>query len=251
MNNLLLILGVVIILIGAIVIWRLKYRHRRANMAKPKRQEHQQEDEKTKDSYFDDPLPQSHTDGDIALLDSVDEHEIGKSIHEAISWEENPPDTVKNEPPPPKSELIIALYVVSPRESGFMGTDIFLVLEELGLKYGDMGIFHHYGIGDIKAQQAIFSVANMLEPGTFEPQRMSEFVSPGLALFMRLPGPFGGRVAFELMLNNAQRMADMLEGWLIDAAHTQLDQKAISALRTKIANFEQRSTNLSMLKRFS
>jgi cell division protein ZipA len=114
-----------------------------------------------------------------------------------------------------------------------------------------MKIFHHYGIGEIKVKKPVFSIANMLEPGTFDVQRISKFVSPGLVLFMRLPGPFGGRVAFELMLNNAQKIAEILEGILEDDKHQPMTPQTINLLRERIANFERRDTPLSLRKRFS
>ncbi|RKZ51290.1 MAG: cell division protein ZipA [Candidatus Parabeggiatoa sp. nov. 3] len=167
-------------------------------------------------------------------------------------------ETVVQTPPAPsvkredkKSEMIIVLYVVAQRQSVFTGRDILTVFEDLGLQYGKMKIFHHYGIGELKVQQAIFSIANLMEPGTFNPHQMDDLTTEGLVLFMRLPGPFGGRVAFELMLNNAGKLAEVLEGTVEDERHTPLNQKLIGALRDKIANFEQRSSNLSMLKRFS
>ncbi len=167
-------------------------------------------------------------------------------------------ETVVQTPPAPsvkredkKSEMIIVLYVVAQRQSVFTGRDILTVFEDLCLQYGKMKIFHHYGIGELKVQQAIFSIANLMEPGTFNPHQMDDFTTEGLVLFMRLPGPFGGRVAFELMLNNAGKLAEVLEGTVEDERHTPLNQKLIGALRDKIANFEQRSSNLSMLKRFS
>jgi cell division protein ZipA len=160
-----------------------------------------------------------------------------------------PASSVKREDK--KSEMIIVLYVVAQRQSVFIGRDILTVFEDLGLQYGKMKIFHHYGIGELKVQQAIFSIANLMEPGTFNPQQMDDLTTEGLVLFMRLPGPFGGRVAFELMLNNAGKLAEVLEGTVEDERHTPLNQKLIGALRDKIANFEQRSSNLSMLKRFS
>jgi cell division protein ZipA len=150
-----------------------------------------------------------------------------------------------------KSEMIIVLYVIAKRETGFTGMEILTVLEDLGLKHGEMNIYHHYGFGDSKLEQPIFSVANVVEPGTFNPQKMVNFSTTGLALFMRLPGPFGGRVAFELMLNSATKMAEKLEGTVEDERHIPLTQKLMTALRDRIANFEQRSTHLSILKRFS
>jgi len=141
---------------------------------------------------------------------------------------------------PRPQELIIVLYVIAQTKAGFAGTDIFTILEELGLKYGEMKIFHHYGVGELKMKQSIFSVANVVEPGTFDPKQMETFTSPGLALFMQLPGPFGGRVAFELMLNSGQRLAEVLEGKLIDDRQRLLNQAVISEIRGRIAHFEQR-----------
>ncbi len=247
MNDLLLISGIIIFIVGIMLIWNWKSNHR-ANMAK--RQERKQEEEEEKTDYDD---SQPHFEDDTVSLPNDGESlvtEPVKSLDDEVTPTKNSPDTAKNQPSPKKSELITALFVVAQKRVGFAGADIFSVLEELGLKYGEMGIFHHYGIGEIKTQQAVFSIANMLEPGTFDPQ-VPEFNSPGLALFMRLPGPFGGRVAFELMLNNGQRMADMLEGLLVDEKHASITQKTIADLRTRIANFEQRSPGLAMLKSFS
>ncbi len=139
-----------------------------------------------------------------------------------------------------ENQLIIVLYVVAQRGRELNGGDIFSVLEEIGLKYGDMNIFHHYGVGELKAKQPVFSIADMIEPGTFNPREMEAFSTPGLALFLRLPGPFGGRVAFELMLNSAQRMAEDLRGVLQDERHQFLTQKTIGILRERIAQFERR-----------
>jgi len=151
----------------------------------------------------------------------------------------------------PSSELIIPIYVVTRSEYGFAGKDIITVLEDLGLRYGEKKIFHHYGVGEIRIKKPVFSVANMMEPGAFDLQQIEDFATPGLVLFMRLPGPFGGRVAFELMLNTAQKLAESLEGSLTDERHISLTSQTIHLLRERIANFEQREVRLSMIKRFS
>ncbi len=244
MNNLYWVLGIIAIIISAMLIWkRYKRKHNRkvANMA-------------------------AHPEGDLYTDSYFDDENEGKSafdapIDEIISTPEATPlsDQILDEEPPTeansskerKSEMIIALYVITKNEMGFTGTDVLTVLEELGLKYGKMSIFHHYGVGELKVQEPVYSVANMVEPGIFDPQYMSNFNTSGLVLFMRLPGPFGGRVAFELLLNHAQRIAESLDGILMDEGNVPLVQKKIGNLRDRIANFEQRSNSLSMLKRFS
>ncbi len=161
-------------------------------------------------------------------------------------FKEKPEDTQHKE-----TELIIVLYIIAQGESGFLGKDIVMVLELLGLKYGEMNIFHHYGIGEMKSKDSIFSIANMVEPGTLHPDQIAETTTPGLALFMRLPGPFGGRIGFDLMLTNAEKIADQLNGYIEDKTNKPLNNKIIFALRDKIDKFEQRDTSLAMLQKFS
>jgi cell division protein ZipA len=260
-DNLFLIIAItvtVVIIVGAIV---LNFRRKRRRKRKAAEMADRPERDLYADRYFED----NHIEPDLAekpnpLFESPTVNESVQTPEtQALSAVENHPDSPpakKPSAPPPKkeerkSEMIIVLYVVAQRESGFTGADLLTALEDLGLKHGNMNIFHHYGIGDIKVQQPVFSLANMVEPGTFNPQQMLEFSTPGLALFMRLPGPFGGRVGFELMLNNAKKIADWLGGTLEDERHTPLTANTISALRARIANFEQRSPNLSMRKLFS
>ncbi len=247
MNNLYWVLGIIAIIISTVLIWK-RYKRKRnrkvANMAA-----HPEGDLYT-DSYFDEPLIEN--EGKSAFDAPIDEN---------LSTPEATPssDQILDEEPPKeaipskerKSEMIIALYVITKNEMGFTGTDLLTVLEDLGLKYGKMSIFHHYGVGELKVQEPVYSVANMVEPGIFDPQYMSNFNTSGLVFFMRLPGPFGGRVAFELLLNHAQRIAESLDGILVDEGNMPLVQKKMSSLRDRIANFEQRSSSLSMLKRFS
>jgi len=209
-----------------------------------------------KTSYFEPPLIEDEvtmeTDEsssvELAQKSTVTDIQETETTETDTATDNSPANQVSS--PPRKSELLIALFVLAKKEPGFLGADIFTVLEDLGLKYGEMNIFHHYGLGELKVKKPIFSIANILEPGTFEAQYLSDFVSPGLALFMRLPGPFGGRVAFELMLNSAQKIAEILEGEILDERRSLVDQKSITLLRDRIANFEQRNTHLSMLKKF-
>ncbi|MCV6637039.1 cell division protein ZipA [Candidatus Albibeggiatoa sp. nov. NOAA] len=173
--------------------------------------------------------PQTETD--IVTEEAL--QEFDEDIKEAIDSEKKPAKKSRPEP-----ELIVALFVLPNQEEGFLGTDIFTVLQDQDMSYGKMEIFHHYGVGEIKVKHPIFSVANILNPGTFNPKEMEEFRSAGLVFFMQLPGAFGGRVAFELMLNTAKRVAESLEGILTDEQQYILDQDMIEHFRDKITQYE-------------
>ncbi len=252
MDNLFLILGLilaVIIVVGAVLIFIGKHRRSsKTDMAeRPERDLYA-------DRYFEEnPIEPVSTNKIESLFEApvIGDEAVQTLDEETAPSAENHLDNPPEPKPARKSEMIIVLYVIAQRKTGFAGADVLTALEDLGLKYGNMRIFHHYGIGELKVQQPVFSIANMVEPGTFNPQRISNLTTPGLALFMRLPGPFGGRVAFELMLNNGQKMAEWLGGTLEDERHAELTPQTISRLRERIANFEQRSTNLSILKRLT
>jgi len=220
-NNLFIIISAISILIFFIVLWKYLRRRRKIEV-----------NEQTRGDLYEDEL---YIYDDNKTSNEDETESIPEETEEEVNDDE-PVPAAKNE------ELIIALFVIAQNEKGFTGSDIFAVLEEQGLNYGKMRIFHHYGIGEVKTKIPVFSIANVLEPGTFNPQRMEEFISPGLALFMRLPGPFGGRVAFELMLNKAQRIAEILEGNVVDEQHIELTQHAINQLREQIAHFERRKS---------
>ncbi len=220
MNDVWLIAGIVIFSIGVILILIAK------------RYQSTPEDNPEDDLYIDN----NYQDDKDPLFNSsfMDD------------FNEKPEETQHKE-----TELIIVLYIIAQAESGFLGKDIVRVLEQLGLKYGEMNIFHHYGIGEMKSKDSIFSIANMVEPGTLHPDKIAETTTPGLALFMRLPGPFGGRIGFDLMLTNAEKIADQLNGYIEDQTNKPLNNKIIFALRDKIDKFEQRDTSLAMLQKFS
>jgi cell division protein ZipA len=149
-------------------------------------------------------------------------------------------------PPPEKTgpgpkELIVVFFIESLEDGVFNGPELLAALEKNGLRHGDMRIFHHYGLEQGKGRPVdpVFSIADMLEPGIFDPAAMDDFTTRGLAMFMRLPGPLSGRVAFELMLSHAHRLAESLRGVLKDETHAPLTAEKIASLRHGIETFEQ------------
>jgi len=135
-------------------------------------------------------------------------------------------------------ELIIAINIRSNQEEGFKGTDIFEAMEQLGIEHGNMSIFHHYGIEKEPTEYPVFSIANLVKPGTFNPAEQDTFSTPGLIAFLQLPCSLGGRVAFELMLHYTQRLADMLQGHLEDDRKQLVDAELIDFMRKGIDEFE-------------
>lgn len=134
-------------------------------------------------------------------------------------------------------EHIITLYITAPPIKTFNGADILAAVKTVGLEFGDMHIFHHYGIGEMHQQKPLFSMANMFEPGYFELNKIASLSTRGLSIFLCLPTPVDGHVVFELMLNTAQRLADILGGEIRGPDHSLINENRINTIRSKIKKF--------------
>ncbi len=141
---------------------------------------------------------------------------------------------------------IIQLNIV-PHENLFYGDDVMSMAHEVGLEPGDMDIFHRFEV-DAEQQHALYSMANMVEPGTFPMDDMDNFSTPGLTLFSQLPGPKDGLSIFADMLHAAEQLANKLGGELRDGAHSALTKQTIGHMREEIQE-HHRQVQLARSKR--
>ena len=102
-----------------------------------------------------------------------------------------------------------------------------------------MNIYHYPGTTDPETY-ALFSVANVVEPGTFNPQDAENFRTPGISMFMRLPTRTDSYKAYEEFIHVAQMIAVELDGELCDESRSLLTQQAIAYKKEQIRklNFE-------------
>ena len=59
----------------------------------------------------------------------------------------------------------------------------------------------------------------------------------GLYIFMRLPNPTTGLLAFDAMLDAADKITKQLQGRLCDEKHQTLTQSTLESMRSQILNF--------------
>lgn len=122
---------------------------------------------------------------------------------------------------------VYQINIMSREGALIAGEDLLFILKKLGFRYGDMSIFHRHlepsGHGDI-----LFSLANMVKPGTFDPARMAQFSTPGVSLFMELPHPGRAEAHFKLMLQAAEKISAELDTLLMDRQRNPLSEYAIS-----------------------
>jgi len=121
--------------------------------------------------------------------------------------------TTNDEPSEPTDVLV--LHVVAKAGAQIQGAELLPSLLSLNFKFGDMDIFHRH-IDNAGTGKVLFSLANMLKPGVFDPDQMEQFETQGVVLFMTLPGYGDPLMNFTIMLNSAYQIADDLDAELLD-----------------------------------
>jgi len=130
----------------------------------------------------------------------------------------------------------IILYVIAPPGRDFTGSAIRDAAEDLGMRYGEMKVFHYHGVGRLASPAGLYCLVNMLEPGSFDLNTLASARTEGLVLIMRLPAPVEGRLAFELLLHGACRLAEALGGEVRDAERRPLTSQELARLRAVAAH---------------
>ena len=135
---------------------------------------------------------------------------------------------------------VLIISVVMPESQQMSGAALLPTLLTLGMKYGDMNIFHRHedNAGNGKVT---FSLANIMNPGTFDLDNMESFTTQGISLFMTLPSCGEASVVFEQMLNAAKQLALEFGGQLLDDKRSVMTKQTEQHYTSKIREFERRN----------
>lgn len=150
--------------------------------------------------------------------------------------------------PPNMQPMIICVNVISPRGSMFSAEKVKASLEATALIYGDMQIYHYFesmGPAQFSKKQKVFSVASAVEPGRFNPAKLSSYQTAGLSLFLQLPGPIDGVLAFERMCQLAKYFAGRLGGVFCDEKYNKMTIQGMANIKDEISayNLKLRTIN--------
>lgn len=136
----------------------------------------------------------------------------------------------------PVEQKIVTLRLVAKGAKLFNGEQVVLSLRGLGLRHGRFGIFHRVeGTDD---DSIVFSVASLVEPGTFDLTNIRQQELPGVSMFMVLPGPKDGAEAFDEMVATARALAEALDGELLDEAGSTMSIQRERFLREEIIQYQ-------------
>lgn len=128
-------------------------------------------------------------------------------------------------------EKIVTVHITA-RGGRFNGATLKRIFEEHDYQFGKMAIYHCH-----LEQEKVFSVANLVKPGSFDIDDMDNFTTPGITLFMKLPVTLDADVAFDFLIREATELAEELGGQLRDADRSTLSKQTIQHMREDIQQY--------------
>lgn len=135
-------------------------------------------------------------------------------------------------------DKIITLYIAARAGQVLRGPDIMVAAEKAGLTYGHMNVFHRLVQGHPE-QGPVFSVANVRKPGSFEMGEIQALETPAIAFFLTLPAPVPALDAWEMMEPAATRMAELLDGVVLDEQRNALGRQRVQHMREEMRAYDR------------
>ncbi len=139
------------------------------------------------------------------------------------------PAVTAAKPVMPGPQKIVSLLIAQREGQAILGHDLHEALEAQGLQFGARLIYHR-----MLGSEAVFSVASLLKPGHLDPAVAGTFATPGLTLFMVLPGPVRAPDAIRDMIGTAERLATALGADVFDARKQPFSPSSARALQQEV-----------------
>ena len=141
---------------------------------------------------------------------------------------------------------VIAGINIMAREQPFRGRAIEQAAVRTGLKLGARNIFHMKS--DLSPGcRHLFSMANLFQPGDFDPKAWDSFETRGLALFMSVPCAHHPASVFVKMITAAKVLSEALGGELLDQEKKPLNDKGLAIIRSQIDMIDKRMTEYGVV----
>lgn len=153
------------------------------------------------------------------------------------------------EPEPPKPVIrddshVVTVRILPQPGAVFPAEELILALRAAGLRHGKFKIFHRMTEDDSRIR---FSVASLVEPGSFDLNNLADTEYRGISMFMVLPAPEDGVVLFDEMLAAARAIAKEVDGRLLDEQGGALSMQRERYMREEVIEFLRQHIKSSVL----
>ena len=142
------------------------------------------------------------------------------------------------EKPNTQPEEVLVIHLMANKGEKVAGQQLLDAVLSAGLRYGAMKIFHRH-LSDDGSGPVLFSMANLVNPGTFDLNTMSDLEVPGVTLFMALDDIEDPVDALNIMIE----AVDSIVG---DLKLNVMDESRSSMTRNTIEHYRQRARDVSV-----
>ena len=141
------------------------------------------------------------------------------------------------EKPNTQPEEVLVIHLMANKGEKVAGQQLLDAVLSAGLRYGAMKIFHRH-LSDDGSGPVLFSMANLVNPGTFDLNTMGDLEVPGVTLFMALDDIEDPVDALNIMIE----AVDSIVG---DLQLNVMDESRSSMTRNTIDHYRQRARDVS------
>lgn len=189
-------------------------------------------------------LPPS-SEEDFEQADATEQFEVGNELVQSpieppsVKQSSVEPRPAENQEPRKEAQNsanvdIIVLHILAKSSEPLTGESINIAARANGLTFGRMNIFHRLD----EEGQALFSMANMIEPGNFDPDTIHDMTTSGLTMFMQLSTSAHPSACFDEMLRCAYHISEMLGADLCNQYRQPITQEDAEYYRQLISEKE-------------
>lgn len=141
---------------------------------------------------------------------------------------------------PEAPDDVIVINVMARKGERFDGRILMDVLLECDMRFGDMDIFHRHEHADGEGA-VLFSMVNMIKPGSFSLNDISSFETPGVSLFLTLPMRADAMMAFSTMAATAHELQKALGAELKDENRSVMTLQTLEHCRERICEHQRKA----------
>jgi cell division protein ZipA len=179
------------------------------------------------------------------LKDMIESEQSGNTGSDDAAYADSDVNPDENKRAPVEFDKIISILIAARAGQMLHGPDLVVAAEKAGLIYGQRNIFHRM-VDKHPEQGAVFSVANLVQPGTFDLRTIKELKTPGVHFFITLPAAMNALDAWDAMLPTAQRMAELLDAVVLDDQKNALSRQRIAHIREDLRGYDRQREKLNI-----
>jgi len=177
-------------------------------------------------------------------LDNKPDFGLNQPRQEQFDLNDTPESTETPEQQPERpnnqtmQQQILVMHLMAPKGEMLSGHNLQEAALKVGFRYGELKIFQRH-LNEDGSGEVLFSMANLVNPGTFDLNTIDEMTTPGVTLFMALDDLEDPVAAFNVMVESVDTLVEALD-------LSVLDETRSSMTRQTIDHYRQRAKDISI-----